>query len=262
MESKQSKSRINRKEALVMSIINASVDSFAVAHPSLTAQLDCAEAAINQGADIIDIGGCSTRPGSMAVGEKEEWGRIEPFLREFKQRHANVLLSVDTFRAQIARQAVDNYGVDIINDVSGGNDEMYRVVANSGAAYVLTFAEKVENRDIVSVAIDWFEKKIAYLSKLGIDDIILDPGLGFNKSFEQNWLLLNYLTALKKFSFPVLVGLSRKSMIQKAIHVDVADSLIGTAAANLIALQNGADILRVHDVKAARDVIGVFKLTK
>ena len=245
-----------------MSIINASPDSFAVSQPTLSEQLRCAECALAQGADIIDIGGCSTRPGSVAVCEEEEWSRIEPFLREFRQKHSDVMLSVDTFRSRIAQRAIENYNVDIINDVSGGEDEMYEVIARCGGTYVLTFAERVGKDDIIQAANGWFEKKITYLTDLGIINLILDLGFGFNKSFEQNWQLLNHLAKLKRFGLPVLVGLSRKSMIQKAINENASDSLVGTAAAHLVALQNGADILRVHDIKAARNVIDIYNLTK
>ena len=235
---------------LVMEIVNASPDSFY-------------EHGLKAGprGDIVDVGGCSTRPGAEAVSEDEEWRRIEPVLRVLRQWNPDLPLSVDTFRPEIARRCIREFEVEMINDVSGGCDEMYRVVAENHVPYVLTFNEPVdEDQNVTAAALRFFADRVQRLCDMGQRDIVLDPGFGFGKTLVQNYQLLGGMEQLQLLGRPVLVGVSRKSMIYKSLGCTPADALNGTTVLNTIALTRRASILRVHDVKEAREAVMLNRL--
>lgn len=238
----------------VMAIINATTDSFAFSCSNISEaeMLSQAARALSEGADILDIGGCSTRPNSTPVDEAEEWRRVEIALRAIRGTYPGAILSIDTFRAAIARRAITEYGVDMINDISGGNKEMFATVAELSVPYILTHNAPVDDTLPVAVqVIDYLIRKADELHRLGVKDVIIDPGFGFNKSVEQNWELLEHLKDLEIIGLPILVGLSRKSMLYKPLGVEPTseEALQATVEANKKALANGARILRVHDVK-------------
>ena len=241
-------------EPKVMAIINATTDSFAFSCSNISEaeMLSLAAKDLSEGADILDIGGCSTRPGSTPVDESEEWRRVEIALKAIRGAYPEAILSVDTFRTSIARRAISKYGVDIINDISGGCEEMFELVAELGVPYILTHNAPVDDTLPVTVqVIDELIRKVDKLHRLGAKDVIIDPGFGFNKSLEQNLDLLEHLKDLDIIGLPILVGLSRKSMLYKPLGVTPTsdEALRATIEANKKALANGAKILRVHDVK-------------
>ena len=252
----------------VMAIVNITPDSFYTAWGQLSedALLAQVQSAINQGARILDIGACSTRPDSTPVDEHTEWLRLQPALQAIRTHFPTIALSVDTFRANIAQQALE-LGADIINDISGGADKrMWEVVANHHAPYILTYAQEIPaasaNYDnTMSCILDFFQKRLNNLHRMGIADVILDPGFGFCKTLEQNYTILRQLDILSVLHAPILVGISRKSMLYKPLDATPADVLAATTAAHTIALERGAHILRVHDVAAAQQTIKVFQLT-
>ncbi len=235
----------------VMAIINATPDSFySGARNGDVAQIG---RSIAEGADILDIGACSTRPGSQPVGPEEEWRRLEPVLKVARQM-TNLPISVDTFRAEIARRAID-CGADIINDISGGtlDTDMDEVVVSARVPYVVMH---MGNKDST---MGFLARRIAELEAKGVNDIIVDPGFGFGKSVEENHQLLRELPLIiETLDRPMLVGLSRKSMLYKPLGLMPEDVLPATCGANLLAIQAGAAILRVHDVAAARQLVSLF----
>lgn len=263
-------------EPKVMAIINVTPDSFAKACRTLSdAEIRTAiQQAIAEGADILDIGGYSTRPGAAEISEEEEWTRVEKALRIIRAEWPDVMVSVDTFRADIASCAVTDYGVQMINDISGGelDENMFATVARSGAAYVLmhmrgtpqTMANMTQYDDMMSDIMRYFASKVDTLHRMGVKDIIIDPGFGFAKTMEQNYELLCRMEEFKQLGLPILAGLSRKSMIYKLLGSEATDNdtLIGTALLNMKALQAGAKILRVHDVRAAVETIKIYNQTQ
>jgi dihydropteroate synthase len=242
----------------VMGILNMTPDSFydGGKYNSIDSAISRVEGMINHGASIIDIGGCSTRPGSDSINIEEEWKRIGGIIKECSNRFSNTLFSVDTFRAEIARRSLEE-GIHIINDVSGGSldSEMFNVISKYNSPYILMHLKgtpkdmmtQTNYDDLILDLLNYFRKKINMLNSLGINDIILDPGFGFAKDFSQNFEILNNLNSFKIFDLPILVGLSRKSFIKKKYGVD--NSLKGTLELNKMAIKNGAEIIRVHDVK-------------
>ena len=245
---------------LIMGIINMTPDSFfdGGKYNSCDKALVKIENMLDQGASIIDIGGCSTRPGSESISISEEWIRIEKIIKQSIKFFPKIIISVDTFRSDIAKRAVIE-GASIINDISGGNydSNMYKVVSNVKAPYVLmhlrgipnNMMEKTNYENLMVELLKYFSKKIKKLKKFGINDVILDPGFGFAKDYNQNYDMLKNLSLLKKFHLPILVGLSRKSFVKKKFGSSNVDLLKGTIKLNEIAINNGANILRVHDVK-------------
>lgn len=224
--------------------------------------------AVADGAAIIDVGGCSTRPQADFPSEEEEWQRVSWALTVIRRKYADLPLSVDTFRASVAERAVGEFGVALVNDVSGGcmDEKMLPTVARLQVPYVLTHAYGFpnmqqtlpENEQFLPSVLRYFAQKIAELRALGFDkEIIIDPGFGFGKSLEQNWSLLRNLRLFEVFHSPILAGLSRKSMLCKPLGIAPADALNATTAANVLALQGGAHILRVHDVKEAVQTIKI-----
>ncbi len=260
---------------LVMAIINITPDSFFEGSRADSTDdiLKMVESAVAQGADIIDIGGYSTRPNAEFVSEDEELRRVCLALDTIRKRYADIPISIDTFRAKVASMAVLEYGVDIINDISGGSidSDMFGTVAKLNVPYILmhtrgtpqTMMQMTDYDDIVSDILKYFANKIESLRRLGfVSDIVLDLGFGFAKTTEQNYRLLANQKVFECFGLPILSGVSRKSMINRVLDITPQYALNGTTVANTLALLNGADILRVHDVREAVEAIKIVEYYK
>lgn len=251
----------------VMGILNATPDSFYSDSRVMDAEAiaERALAMVADGADILDIGACSTRPGAENVGLAEEMKRLDVAVRAVRAAVGpSVVISVDTFRAQVAKHCVEELGVDIVNDISGGDLDplMHNTIAQLQVPYVVMHTrgtpatmQQLTNYDgdVAAVVLEELARKIDTLYQLGINDVIADPGFGFAKTVEQNYRLLSHLEAFHALDVPLLVGLSRKSMIQRVLNCTAAAALNGTTVVNTIALMKGAHIVRVHDVKAAAE---------
>ena len=251
----------------VMGILNVTPDSFYSGSRMGVDEMrigERVEEILKEGGDIIDIGAYSTRANADDISPEEEYSRLKIGLNVIKNIDANAIVSVDTFRADVARRCVEEFGVDIVNDVSGGtlDDEMFATVANLKVPYILmhmrgtpaTMQQLTEYNDVTRDVIDDLHKKKCALNDLGIDDVIIDPGFGFSKIVEQNFEMLNRLEDFKQLDAPLLVGVSRKSMIFRTLGCTPVESLNGTTVINTISLLKGAHILRVHDVKEAVEV--------
>ena len=249
----------------VMGILNATPDSF-YSDSRVMDELTIAQRAtamVAEGADILDIGACSTRPGAEVVACTEEIKRLDVAVKAVRAAVGNdVVLSVDTFRAGVAQHCVEELGVDIVNDISGGDLDpmMHNTVAQLQVPYIVmhtrgtpaTMQQLTDyDGDVSVVVLEEFARKIDKLHQLGINDVIADPGFGFGKTVEQNYRLLSCLDVFHALEVPLLVGISRKSMIQKVLDCSAHDALNGTTILNTIAMMKGAHIVRVHDVKAA-----------
>lgn len=229
--------------------------------------LDRAGQMFEEGADMIDVGGMSSRPGSELITEEEELRRVIPAVYAIHQQFPEAVISVDTIRASVARESVAA-GASLINDISAGrfDSQMYETVASLQTPYVLmhmqgeprNMQQNPQYEDVVTEILDFFIAETGKLRALGVRDIILDPGFGFGKSLDHNYALLKGLQAFKIFDAPVLAGISRKSMITRLLGVAPQDALNGTTALHMVALQNGANILRVHDVKEAVEVVRIY----
>ena len=263
----------------VMAIINVSPDSFYTSvyeNVEATRQLgdevvllDAVQRALDEGADILDIGACSTRPGSTPVDAAVEWERLEWALKLVRSHFPDAVVSVDTFRADVAEKAI-GLGANIINDVSGGeaDERMWDVVARYDVPYILTLAQELrkggdkEGYDYtMSEVLRFFEERLDRLHRMGVKDVVLDPGFGFGKTLEDNYTILREMEVLKVLHAPMLVGVSRKSMLYKPLGLEPKDVLPATIAAQVMALERGANILRVHDVAAAKQAIQIVQLT-
>ena len=251
----------------VMGILNVTPDSFYSGSRMGVDEMrigERVEEILKEGGDIIDIGAYSTRRNADDISPEEEYSRLKIGLNVIKNIDANAIVSVDTFRADVARRCVEEFGVDIVNDVSGGtlDDDMFATVANLKVPYILmhmrgtpaTMQQLTEYNDVTRDVIDDLHKKKCSLNDLGIDDVIIDPGFGFSKTVEQNFEMLNRLEDFKQLDAPLLVGVSRKSMIYRTLGCTPVESLNGTTVINTISLLKGAHILRVHDVKEAVEV--------
>ena len=251
----------------VMGIINVTPDSFYSGsrvndERTLVARV---RQMIADGADIIDIGACSTRPGSEQVDAQGEMKRLQWALGVIRREAADAILSVDTYRASVARRCVEEWGADVINDISGGtiDDEMFTTVAQLQVPYVLmhmrgtpeTMSSLTDYQNVAGDVLEWMARRIDHLRQLGVADVIVDPGFGFAKNLEQNYQLMARLNAFHVLDAPLLVGVSRKRMIYTPLDCGPEDALIGTTVINTIALMQGAHILRVHDVKAAAEAV-------
>lgn len=251
----------------VMGIINVTPDSFY--SKSRLSQKDALSQRLrlmlSQGVDMIDVGAYSTRPGASDVSVEEELGRLAPALEVIRDIAPDVIVSVDTFRAEVAREVVQKFKVDIVNDISGGqlDDNMFETVAELRVPYVLTHSrlamDQVDYVDVTADVITELSEKVAKLSLLGVSDVIIDPGFGFSKTLEQNYDLLRNLHALNCFNKPILVGVSRKSMITRVLDIEPENALNGTAVINTISLLAGASILRVHDVLEAVQAVKLVR---
>ena len=252
---------------LVMGIVNVTPDSFYDGGSCLTDNdlLRRCEAIIAEGGDIIDVGAVSTRPGAQEIDADEEMRRLDWALACLRKHFPDEIISVDTYRANIAKYVIENYGVDIINDISAGtlDSQMFETVAAFNVGYVLThiqgtpatMQENPEYDNIMEDVIRYFLYCITRLRELGVKDIIIDPGFGFGKTIEHNYEILRHLKDLEIFELPILVGISRKSMIYKLLETDAQRALNGTTVVNTLALLGGANILRVHDVREAVECV-------
>lgn len=246
-------------EPQVMGILNVTPDSFFEASRQQT-EADVrrrVEQIVAEGGTMIDVGAYSTRPGSTEVNEEEEMARLRMAMKVVREVAPTIPVSVDTFRSSVALMAVEELGADIVNDVSGGemDENMFPTVARLGVPYVLTHNMPTEN--LMPDLLFYFSKRIQQLRDMGQKDIVIDPGYGFSKTLEQNYHLLFHQEELLIFELPILVGVSRKSMIYKKLGCSPAEALNGTTALNTMALMKGTNILRVHDVK---DCVEIVKL--
>ena len=247
----------------ILGIVNVTPDSFWSGSRVQDRQtlVERVRQMISQGADAIDVGGCSTRPNAVQATEEQEMERLEWGLDAIRAEFPDILLSVDTYRPRIAERCIREWNVGIINDVYGGNADMYKVVADTGAQYVLMWSETIKE-DPVEEMMSFFRNKLEVMKKAGVDvvsKVILDPGYGFGKTVEQNYTVLAHQVRLREFGLPVLSALSRKSMAWKLLGITPADALPATIAMNTIALMNGADWLRVHDVREAVHTIKIVQ---
>lgn len=258
----------------VMGILNVTPDSFFA--ESRTIETDDirrrVDDLISQGADIIDIGGYSSRPGAPEVSTDEEYSRLARGLEAIRKYHPDTLISVDTFRADVARRCVSDWEADIINDISGGNldAEMWPTVAELQVPYILmhmrgtpsSMQSLCDYNDVTADVIRDLAFKIDAMHQLGIADIIVDPGFGFAKDINQNYQLMAELDQFKQLNAPLLVGISRKSMIYRPLDITPQTAINGTTVLNTFALLHGANILRVHDVKEAVEAVKIIDLIK
>ena len=256
----------------VMGILNVTPDSFYSGSRKQTETeiAERVEQILAEGGQMIDIGAYSSRPNADDVSTKEEMERLRRGLRILREKAPYAIVSVDTFRADVAKMCVEEYGVQIVNDISGGelDKEMFPTVARLGVPYVLmhmkgtpqTMQEAPHYDDLMKEVLLYFAEKIQQLRDLGQKDIILDPGFGFGKTLEHNYELLSHLEALQIFELPILVGVSRKSMIYKLLGTTAQEALNGTTVLNTICLMKGcANILRVHDVKECVEAVNIYQ---
>ena len=259
----------------VMAILNVTDDSFYAGSRNMEERAisERVVQAIEEGATIIDVGGYSTRPGAKDISLEEEWQRVERGLKCIRDISEDIAISVDTFRSGVVERAVALVGDIIVNDISAGEADarMVDVVAHHKLPYIAmhmrgtpqTMQSMTQYEEGICESVcRYFTQRVEYLRKRGVDDIILDPGFGFAKSVEQNFELLGGLSSLSALGYPVLAGLSRKSMIYRALDITPEESLAGTVALNWEALRQGASILRVHDVREARQVIELYNRVK
>lgn len=253
---------VDLSQPCVMGILNVTPDSFYTESRFLTERevLQQASKMLEDGASILDIGGYSTRPGAENISVEEEIERVIPIVRSVKQEFPEAIVSVDTFRSTVAQQALD-LGAEIINDISGGNldDHMFEMMGRYKATYVLMHIKgtpqdmmlHAQYGDILVEMLNYFQKRLFELRSFGVADVVIDLGFGFAKTKAQNFFLLKNLRIFKMLDCPILVGLSRKSMVYKTLDIPPSEALNGTSVLNTTALLNGASILRVHDVREA-----------
>ena len=260
----------------VMGIVNLTDDSFFAGSRNLRPDGTFDEGLfrdrivnmLDSGADILDLGACSTRPGSDSISEEEEWRRLELALKILAAEHEGVRVSIDTFRPEVVSRAFDIIGPFIVNDVSGGCEEMWSLLGRLGLPYIAMHTrgtpknmQSLTDYDNVTEAVrEFFVGIAAEADKHGVKDWILDPGFGFAKTVEQNWQLLREMSVLQEFGKEILVGLSRKSFLFRPLGITPSEALPATQVAEFIALQNGADILRVHDVAEAVRTVKLYRL--
>lgn len=252
---------------VVMGILNVTPDSFydGGKYVSEVKVIERIHQIVEEGAGIIDVGAYSTRPGAAFVDEKEELGRLSWAVELIRKYYPEMAVSIDTFRAKVAEEIITCLGPVIVNDISGGtmDDGMFEMVAKTGVPYIMmhiqgtpqTMQKNPVYQDVVAEVRDFFTERIEKLNALGFDNIILDPGFGFGKTLAHNYELMNHMEIYQELGYPVLVGISRKTMIYKLLGGTAQDALNGTTVLNTIALMKGANILRVHDVKEAREAV-------
>ena len=262
---------VSLKTPKIMGILNITPDSFfEKSRVSETEILYRVEEMMAQGADFIDLGGYSTRPGASEVSEVEELQRVIPMVKILIQKFPEIKISVDTFRSEVARQSLYE-GACIINDISAGtlDEKIWNVVADFQVPYIAmhivgtphTMQNNTNYENIITEMMFYFSEKKAKAQRLGINDFVIDPGFGFSKTLEQNYEVLQNLDLFKEAQSPILVGISRKSMLYKLLNITQNEALNATSIANTIALMKGANILRVHDVKQAKECVEVFNKT-
>lgn len=258
--------KLNLNSPAVMGILNVTPDSFYDGNKYNQTNMALSRCAqmLSEGANIIDIGGMSSRPGSEFISVEEEQQRVLPILKQIRKEFPEIIISLDTFRSEVARVGLEE-GVDIINDISAGelDDNILEVVLEYKVPYIFMHMQGIpknmqdnpEYDNVVGEVLKYMFRKVRKLKSLGIDQLIGDPGFGFGKTIDDNYNLLNNLDVFKILEIPILVGISRKSMLYKYLNISVEDSLNATTAMHVIALQKGAKILRVHDVKEAVEVV-------
>lgn len=254
------------QKPLIMGVVNATPDSFSGDGVlDTSAAVKQAEQMVKEGAHIIDVGGESSRPGSDPVSEKEELQRVLPIVKELVKK--DILVSVDTCKASVAEQCLEA-GAHMINDICGGRDpNMFSVVARYDVPYVLmhmkgtpkSMQQDPSYEDVIAEIVDFFKERVALAKKAGVQQIILDPGIGFGKRVEDNLTIMRNFNAFTKLGYPTLIGASRKSFIGKITGAEVSDRLPGTLAAHVLALEQGAHIIRCHDVKEHKQAMEVAK---
>ena len=265
--------KIKLDQPCLMGILNVTPDSFYDGNKDnnesdIIQKINAMEC---DGAQIIDVGGYSTRPNAATVSEEEELKRVLPIIQLIQSNFSGLEISVDTFRSAVAKKCVQA-GATLVNDISGGtlDEKMFSCIADLNVPYVLThiqgnpqtMQENPSYKNVVKEVEQYFEKKITQLNRLGVSEIILDPGFGFGKTIEHNYKILNHLDAFKSFGLPILAGVSRKSMINKVLETSPEEALNGTTVLNTIALTKGANILRVHDVHEANECIKLVEKLK
>ena len=265
---------MNLSEPQVMGILNVTPDSFYAGSRGVTEQsiVDRLHQCMNEGASIVDIGAYSSRPGAQEVSVAEEMERLRTGLELVRKHRPDAIVSVDTFRADVAKMCVEEYGVALINDISAGqmDNQMFTTIARLGVPYIIMHMKGTPQDMQIAPKYDHFLKEIFYyfsekvqkLRDLGVKDIIIDPGFGFGKTLEHNYELMNHLEEFALFELPILVGISRKSMIYRLLDITPEEALTGTTALNTIALQKGAHILRVHDVREAVETVKIVQKMK
>ena len=258
----------------VMGILNVTPDSF-YAESRIQTEKDIIlrlKQIIDEGASIVDIGAYSSRPNAQHISTEEEMERLRSCLKLVNKEYPDAIVSIDTFRADIAKMCVEEYGAAIINDISAGNMDkhMFATIAQLGVPYIIMHMKGTPQDmqthphydNLLKEVFYYFSEKVSKLRDLGVKDIILDPGFGFGKTIEHNYQLMNHLEEFSTFELPLLVGISRKSMIYKLLGTSPEEALNGTTALNTISLLKGANILRVHDVKAATEAVKIVKKMK
>ncbi len=263
---------ISLDSPMIMGILNITPDSFFPdSRVSSTDQaLETANKMLKEGADILDIGGYSSRPGAEEISEEEEKNRVIPIIEAISSSFPHAILSIDSFRSSVAKEAIAA-GAHIINDISGGDGDskMFSTVKNLNVPYILmhmqgtpqTMQNQPSYENVTQEVFKSLSLKITQLRKIGVNDIIIDPGFGFGKTSEHNYQLLQQLEYFHSLNCPLLVGISRKSMIYRELEISANDSLNGTTVLNTIAIQKGASFLRVHDVKEAKEIILLTRKT-
>ena len=258
----------------VMGILNVTPDSFYVGSRSETEKdiIQRLHQIIDEGASIIDIGAYSSRPNAKHISAEEEMSRLRNGLKLICKYYPEAIISVDTFRADVAKMCVEEYGTAIVNDISAGqmDEHMFATMAQLRVPYVIMHMKGTPQNmqtnphydNLLKDIFYFFSEKVQKLRDLGVKDIILDPGFGFGKTIEHNYQLINHLEEFHLFELPILVGISRKSMIYKLLDIDAEEALNGTTVLNTTALMKGANILRVHDVKAAVEAIKIIEKMK
>lgn len=258
----------------VMGILNVTPDSFYAGSRQQTEKdiINRADQIVEEGASIIDIGAYSSRPQAENISPEEEMRRLRTGLEIINRHHPGSVVSVDTFRAEVARMCVEEYGAAIINDISAGemDPQMFGTIAQLGVPYIIMHMQGTPQNmqmnphydNLLKEVFFYFSEKVQKLRDLGVKDIILDPGFGFGKTLEHNYRLMNHLEEFSIFELPVLVGVSRKSMIYKLLGGTPDDALNGTTVLNTVSLLKGANILRVHDVKAAVETVQIVQKMK
>jgi len=254
----------------IMGIINATPDSFYAKSriPDPGQAVETARQMIGDGAHILDVGAVSSRPGAEEISEQEEMERLSPVLDALRNEFPDFPISVDTWRSGVCRRTRESFGIQMINDISAGllDEEMFGTVSQLGLPYIMmhmqgTPADMQDSpryEHVVDDLLQFFSERIYKLRKLGLNDIIIDPGFGFGKTLDQNFSLLRELQSFQMLELPLMVGLSRKSMIYKVLDTNPELALTGTTAAHMAALLQGANLLRVHDVKAAAETVKIF----
>lgn len=263
---------ISLQKPLIMGILNLTNDSFFDGGKyinNVEKAVNHAKEMIDDGADIIDIGACSTRPGANLVSKEEELKQLIPVIKKIRKQFPDIIISIDTVWADVAKETI-NEGANIINDISAGqfDDQLFKVMGEIKAPYVLTHTpstpDKMQERthydNIFLDMSKYFAEKIETLRNLGVVDIILDLGFGFGKTVEQNYFLLNHIEDFKTFGLPILTGISRKTMIHKPLAITPQQALNGTTFLHAFALINKSNILRVHDVREAKECVKLFEL--